>query len=289
MRKRQGFTLIELLVVIAVIAVLMAILMPALQRVRKQARTTACLAQLKQWGLMFSMYCQDNDGYFFTGELQGARSNVIATIDGVTRTRNIGSGGFWRVVMAPYSKDTEMWLCPQATKPLPTGGIPQGTWAYTCWETDGDRGSYGLNGWILNIRASRSAGNRTNGWGRADLDSQGRSRHWGTPATQYSNSVPVFTGSWWVDSWPLDMDRPPSVANGPPDQPGVNEMNRVCVDRHDGFVNSLFADWTVRKVGMKELWTLKWHRTYNTNGPWTRGGNVDPALWPQWMRGYKDY
>lgn len=51
MRKRNGFTLIELLVVIAIIAVLMAILMPALNRVKKQARAVACMANLNQWGL----------------------------------------------------------------------------------------------------------------------------------------------------------------------------------------------------------------------------------------------
>jgi len=126
--RRMGFTLIELLVVIAIIALLMAILMPALQRVKKQAKTVACLSLLKQWGLYFTMYTQENDGYFMQG-----------------------------------------------------------------------------------------------------------------------------------------------------------------LNRHKGFVNSLFLDWSARKVGLKELWTMRWHRSYNTASPWTVAGGVQPGDWPQWMKHIKDF
>jgi prepilin-type processing-associated H-X9-DG protein len=66
-------------------------------------------------------------------------------------------------------------------------------------------------------------------------------------------------------------------------------MRRVCLNRHDGFVNALFMDWSVRKVGIKELWTLKWHRTYNTGDIYTRAGGVRPADWTPWMRHFPDY
>ena len=60
-QKRRGFTLIELLVVIAIIALLLGILMPALQRVRKQARTVYCLSSLKQMGVAMHAYTLDSD------------------------------------------------------------------------------------------------------------------------------------------------------------------------------------------------------------------------------------
>jgi hypothetical protein len=66
-------------------------------------------------------------------------------------------------------------------------------------------------------------------------------------------------------------------------------MERNCVNRHDGFLNSLFCDYSVRKVGVKELWTLKWHKSYDVAGPYTRAGGMNPGDWPVWMRNFKDY
>ena len=66
-------------------------------------------------------------------------------------------------------------------------------------------------------------------------------------------------------------------------------MARTCINRHRGFVCVSFGDGSARKVGLKELWVLKWHQKYDTSGPWTLAGGVTDDDWPEWIRRFPSF
>jgi len=282
MRKRRGFTLIELLVVIAIIALLMSILMPALQRVKKQAQSVVCISRLKQWGLMFKLYTDDYDGYFNEG--WGYADHHGGN----------GEYGLWMNALRPYYEDElKMLLCPTATRAV-LNNNDQGT--YKAWTRliqnrypapqEGSQkefiSSYGINNWT-NYMIRDRGGSR-----QRPVDYFWKS----TQAVKHANSVPLFADSTWHDAWPFATDPPsqfPLDYGWGSQSTGGDEMNHFCIDRHSGFKNFAFCDWSARKVGLKEIWTLRWHVGYNIAGPYTRGGGVLPNDWPEWLRKYKDY
>ncbi|MCE5218677.1 DUF1559 domain-containing protein [bacterium] len=91
--KHRGFTLIELLVVIAIIAILAAILFPVFARAREKARQSACLSNVKQFGLGIMMYTQDYD-------------------DNLPLYRLGLSQVYWNNSVEPYVKNKQIMRCP---------------------------------------------------------------------------------------------------------------------------------------------------------------------------------
>ena len=250
-RTCKAFTLIELLVVIAIIAVLMAVLMPALQRVKKQARAATCMAHLRQWGLMFSMYTEDHDGRF---------------------QRGLDQKHHWIVVLRPYFTDRaqespDLYYCPSATRHIDEAGWNRHldtAWVFDSGEGE-QYGSYGINGWIeTNAR-------------------QGEHKHWKQRDVRGAYEIPLFLGANRLDGWPEAWDRPPT-RDGEFNTGEGNNMRRFCMNRHTGFLNCLFLDFSVRRVGLKELWTLRWHREWHQD--FAKQGFPE---WPDWMSHFKDY
>jgi prepilin-type N-terminal cleavage/methylation domain-containing protein len=266
----RGFTLVELLVVIAIIALLMAILMPALARVKKQAKVVVCQSNLKQWGAIFSMYTGDQHGYFHKGWA------------GVPVKH-------WMVVLRPYySNEQKLRFCPAATKPRSEGGQgPTSAWGVFVggWGGEGmdqegnegdESGSYGINSWVCNPPE-----------GQEPFPTPGK--YWRTADVKNSADVPLFLDAWWFDGWAEPRNSPLQFEDSYISGNSLEAMGDFCVNRHDGLIDGLFLDFSVRKIGLKELWTLKWHRTFDTCELWTLCGGVEPDDWPEWMQDFKDY
>jgi prepilin-type N-terminal cleavage/methylation domain-containing protein len=275
MDKKRGFTLIELLVVIAIIALLMSILMPALAKVRKQATIVVCESRLKQWGVIFSMYTSENDGFFNARQI-GTQYQLL-----------------WPYVYKPNYKDITMRFCPAAENIGRVGG-PTGVWnlkygSYnpttdkTLWVTGENQpptGSFAMSRYVENMGGSSA----TDGafWRKADVKG--------------GDKVPVFGDCQYVytlsrpDADPPEYDGDWSV--------GDTQASSAIVRHGDGFVDYLFMDWSARRVGLKELWTLKWSKTYDTCGPWAichfsgDGKAQCKGIWDStvpWMKSFQVY
>jgi prepilin-type N-terminal cleavage/methylation domain-containing protein len=260
-RKRflTGFTLVELLVVIAIIAILMAILMPALSLVGQQARTVTCQSNLNQWGKVFMMYTGDNDGYFASGS----------------------TGKVWTETLVPFYNERKLHCCPMAMQPaFPEGSpYPQGgkllAWgvfdsSFAAYGLEGIYGSYGMNGHVSNPQR-----------GVPDPFGRDTRKNWRSADVKGATNIPLFLDCTWLGGLPEDSDLPPQFDGDCLYGPLGTNIQGFCLDRHNWAINGLFLDFSVRKIGLKGLWRLKWHRKFDISG-WS-------GDWPVWMKDSKDY
>ncbi|MHC4266084.1 MAG: type II secretion system protein [Planctomycetota bacterium] len=288
--KRRGFTLIELLVVIAIIALLMSILMPALRNVRDQAKDSICKQRLQQWGVMYSMYANDWDG-----KLMGWNDYSWWTHPNDPSDHFVEHA--WVYLMYFYARDFEIYLCPAATDlwlMIDDFSSPRAAWDFEfinfldaslelLWYYQQgtpeapiySHGSYNKNDFV------------TDG-----LDYKG-SYYFRNVRVKNVSMIPLQGDGNFAGGFPLAEDEPAQTRrHGPVDG---DETNRWNLDRHRLSVNLVFLDWSVRKVGLKQLWQIRWNTQTTTGGASSWGHpNIVPDAevpedWPEWMRDSKNY
>ena len=262
MRNKRGISIVEVIVIIFVILFLIAILYPAITKDGAQPKYVICLSNLKQWGLVFLMYCDDNDRKFI-------------------EIKNYSNQDKWITELEPYNRYMdEILTCPLAKRSSTNSGEyggPDSPYIVSIDNKDSQKisiqGSYGINSWVYNPTPDSNI-----------ISTYPAENFWGNLNNPNPTKVPVIADAMWYGSFPESN----GIAGQPPEENGQwsgteNGMKNFCIDRHKGKIHIVFMDGHVDRVELKDLWKLKWHKNFDTEGPWTK----PDAAWPEWMKTLK--
>jgi prepilin-type N-terminal cleavage/methylation domain-containing protein len=238
--RSRAFTLIELLVVIAIVAILAALLLPVLNQTKSTAQTILCLSNTKQLAMTSTVYINDDGTY---GDLSLLEAN-------------------WYCPRAPFN--------PKVLRIADWYGAVNSAWIGGNPTNATATGSYARNDFFCGQLDAKQFNFRR----ESDIQEPAK--------TGFMADALVSTAS------PLETDLPAhNLFYGDPMFPrngetiGNGGLGVLAIPRHNarlsdaatnfdpknmlpGAINVGFADVHAETVRLEKLWTLDWHKGWQT-------------------------